>query len=155
MVLPGRTEPWDGLGLDTPGERGVLVTLAARLAATNTIGALNLPQQTLHINNSPLAAIRALWRSFKGHEGESVGANSPTWRGAGSVEGGAGAGGVAGATGLRLVEGPLQLPPPLDAAVLLAEVLEDLLCGRNTKNKGRRRGYGVKSRRCPPRRGGH
>lgn len=59
----------------------------------------------------------------------------PTWWGAGSVEGGAGAGSVAGATSLRLVEGPFQLPPPLDPVVLLTEVLEDLLCGGGKKNK--------------------
>lgn len=58
-------------------------------------------------------------------------ANLPTWWGAGSVEGGTGAGSIAGATGLSLVEGPFQLPPPLDAAVLLTEILEDLLCRRN------------------------
>lgn len=56
-------------------------------------------------------------------------ATSPTWWGAGSIEGGTGAGGIAGATGLGLVEGPFQLPPPLDAVVLLTEILEDLLCG--------------------------
>lgn len=65
-----------------------------------------------------------------------------TWWGVGSVEGGTGAGSIAGATGLSLVEGPFQLPPPLDSAVLLAEILEDLLCGGGqiktktlTKNK--------------------
>lgn len=60
---------------------------------------------------------------------------SPTWWGAGSIERGAGAGGITGATGLSLVEGPFQLPPPLDPAVLLTEVLEDLLCGGQTGNK--------------------
>lgn len=60
-------------------------------------------------------------------------ANLPTWWGAGSVKGGTGAGSIAGATGLSLVEGPFQLPPPLDAAVLLTEILEDLLCRRNIK----------------------
>lgn len=55
-----------------------------------------------------------------------------TWWGAGSVEGGTGAGGITGATGLGLVEGPFQLPPPLDPAVLLTEVLEDLLCREQT-----------------------
>lgn len=49
-----------------------------------------------------------------------------TWRGAGGGEGGTG--GIGGATGsLTLVEGPLQLPSPLVAAVLLTDVLEDLL----------------------------
>ena len=65
--------------------------------------------------------------------------NSPTWWGAGSVEGGTGAGGITGATGLGLVEGPFQLPPPLDAAVLLTEVLEDLLCREETE-KGLKQG---------------
>lgn len=59
----------------------------------------------------------------------------PTWWGAGSVEGGTGAGSIGGATGLSLVEGPFQLPPPLDPVVLLTEILEDLLCGRGNKNK--------------------
>lgn len=63
---------------------------------------------------------------------------SPTWWGAGSIERGAGAGGITGATGLSLVEGPFQLPPPLDPAVLLTEVLEDLLCGGQTGNKKNR-----------------
>lgn len=56
-----------------------------------------------------------------------------TWWGAGSGEGGAGTGGVAGAAGLGLVEGSFQLPPPLDPTVLLTEVLEDLLCRRRNK----------------------
>lgn len=51
----------------------------------------------------------------------------PTRWGAGGGEGGTGAGSVTGAAGLGLVEGPLQLPSPLDPAVLLAKVLEDLL----------------------------
>lgn len=59
--------------------------------------------------------------------------NSPTWWRAGSVEGGTGAGSITGTTGLSLVEGPLQLPPPLDPAVLLTKVLEDLLCLVQTK----------------------
>lgn len=59
--------------------------------------------------------------------------SSGTWWGAGSVEGGTGAGGITGATGLSLVEGPFQLPPPLDLAVLLTEVLEDLLCREQTE----------------------
>lgn len=63
---------------------------------------------------------------------------SPTWWRAGSIERGAGAGGITGATGLSLVEGPFQLPPPLDPAVLLTEVLEDLLCGGQTGNKKNR-----------------
>lgn len=49
--------------------------------------------------------------------------------GTGSVERRNGAGGIARATGLSLVEGPFQLPPPLDPTALLAEVVEDLLCG--------------------------
>ena len=59
----------------------------------------------------------------------------PTWWGAGSVNGGTGAGGVTGAAGLSLVEGPFQLPPPLDPAVLLTEVLEDLLWRREKRKK--------------------
>lgn len=70
-----------------------------------------------------------------GHKEESVHTNSPTWWGAGSVEGGTGAGSIAGATGLSLVKGPFQLSPPLDAAILLTEILEDLLCGRNIKQR--------------------
>lgn len=65
------------------------------------------------------------------HERPTV--KSPTWWGAGSVEGGTGAGGITGATGLGLVEGPFQLSPPLDPAVLLTEVLEDLLCREQTE----------------------
>lgn len=71
-----------------------------------------------------LLLIRHLWPSV----------NSSTWYGAGSVDAGTGAGGVSGAAGLTLVEGPFQLPPPLDPAVLLTEVLEDLLCGHRDKN---------------------
>lgn len=61
--------------------------------------------------------------------------NSPTWWGTGSVEGGTGTGGITGATGLSLIEGPFQLPPPLDPVVLLTEVLEDLLCREQTKTR--------------------
>lgn len=50
------------------------------------------------------------------------------WRAGSSVEGRTGAGDVTGTAGLSLVEGPFQLSPPLDPAVLLTEVLEDLLC---------------------------
>lgn len=52
-----------------------------------------------------------------------------TWWGTWSVERGNGAGGVARATSLSLVEGPFQLPPPLDPTALLAKVVENLLCG--------------------------
>jgi len=64
-----------------------------------------------------------------------------TWRGAGSHEcrvevgvvAGAGVGegavGLSGAACFALVEGPLQLSPPLVAAVLLTDVMEDLLRG--------------------------
>jgi len=55
-----------------------------------------------------------------------------TWGGAGGGQGAAGAWGVAGAGRLALVEGSLQLPSPLDTAVLMTEVLEDLLCNRRT-----------------------
>lgn len=59
-----------------------------------------------------------------------------TWWGAGGGEGGAG--GIGGATSsLTLVEGPLQLPSPLVAAVLLTDVLEDLLC-RGDRTQGTR-----------------
>lgn len=51
----------------------------------------------------------------------------PTRWGAGGGERGTGAGSVTRAAGLGLVEGPLQLPSPLNPAVLLAKVLEDLL----------------------------
>lgn len=61
--------------------------------------------------------------------------NVPTWWGAGSVEGGTGAGGITGAASLSLVEGHFQLPSPLDPAVLLTEVLEDLLCGEQRKTR--------------------
>lgn len=40
----------------------------------------------------------------------------------------------AGATPLALVEGALQLPSPLVTAVLLLDVLEDLLCGGQSRN---------------------
>lgn len=78
-----------------------------------------------------------------GHKEESVHANSPTWWRAGGVEGGTGAGSVAGATGLSLVEGPFQLSPPLDAAILLTEILEDLLCGWNIKERAMSRLFNV------------
>ncbi len=48
---------------------------------------------------------------------------------AGGGEDGTGALDISGAAGLSLVEGPFQLPSPLIAAVLLTNVLEDLLCG--------------------------
>lgn len=64
-----------------------------------------------------------------------------TWWGAGSVEGRTGAGGITGATGLSLVEGPFQLPPPLDPAVLLTEVLEDLLWSEPVFASDRLRGH--------------
>lgn len=51
-----------------------------------------------------------------------------TRRGAGGSERGAGALTLAGPSNLRLVEGALQLPSPLVTAILLFEVLEDLLC---------------------------
>lgn len=59
----------------------------------------------------------------------------PTRRGAGSIEGRTGAGGVTGAAGLRLVEGTFQLPSPLDPTVLLAKVLEDLLWKNQAETK--------------------
>lgn len=52
---------------------------------------------------------------------------------AGGSESRTGALDISGAAGLSLVEGPFQLPSPLITVVLLTNVLEDLLCGGQSK----------------------